>query len=234
MAANFPWRWTSAAGTLVTAWRGLCCRLLIMLGDGLRCKVLCVVFSQRIGPMPLQEILQTPFYNNNKKKRKTYQPVARKKNRRKQVVVEYQRMVPVDQLLPIKNEVSGTFSFTCPATALPVSYHRGQTFCTALSTWSPRSISRDHQLLPFIFGGQQQQKITFSSIGMRPTGYVGLMPIELNVIFCCCCPPKINGSNSKWSLLCVHNLEKKKKKREKKGKELWRYKHYASRGTAPL
>ena len=59
---------------------------------------------------------------------------TQKKNRRKQVVVEYQCMVPVNQLLPIKNEVSGTFSFTCPATALPVSYRRGQTLCTALST----------------------------------------------------------------------------------------------------
>ena len=73
------------------------CRLLIMLGDGLRCTVLGdEVFSQRIDPMLLQEIFQTPFSttttttattttttinnkNNNKKKRKekNYRPVAR-------------------------------------------------------------------------------------------------------------------------------------------------------------
>ena len=39
-------------------------------------------------------------------------------------------------LLSIKKEVSGTFSFTCSITALPVSY-------TALSTWSRRFTSRD-------------------------------------------------------------------------------------------
>ena len=38
-------------------------------------------FSQRIDPMLLQEIFQTPFSsNNNKKKRKTYRPVARQKH----------------------------------------------------------------------------------------------------------------------------------------------------------
>ena len=39
-------------------------------------------------------------------------------------------------LLSIKKEVSGTFSFNCPVTALPVSY-------TALSTWSRRFTSHD-------------------------------------------------------------------------------------------
>ena len=43
------------------------CRLLIMLSDGLRCKVLGEKHSQRIDQMLLQEIFQTPF---SKKKRK--------------------------------------------------------------------------------------------------------------------------------------------------------------------
>ena len=62
------------------------CRLLIMLGDGLRCRVLGdEVFSQRIDLMLLQEIFQTPFSNNNNKERerenilKKYRPVARQK-----------------------------------------------------------------------------------------------------------------------------------------------------------
>ena len=40
-------------------------------------------FSQRIDPMLLQEIFQTPFSNNNKKKKinlKAYRPVARQKH----------------------------------------------------------------------------------------------------------------------------------------------------------
>ena len=41
------------------------------------------IFSQRIHPMLLQEIFQTPFSNNNdEKKRKTYRPVARQKHTR--------------------------------------------------------------------------------------------------------------------------------------------------------
>ena len=65
------------------------CCLLIMLSNGLRCKMLSDhFFSQRINPMLLQEIFQTPFSNNNnEKKRKTYLPVACQKH--KQVVVQY-------------------------------------------------------------------------------------------------------------------------------------------------
>ena len=42
---------------------------------------------------------------------------------------------------------------------------------------------------------------------------VGLLPVELNV-FKNFGPPKINGSNSKLSLLCLHNLEKIEKNYE--------------------
>ena len=63
------------------------CRLLIMLGDGLRYIVLGnEVFSQRIDPMLLQELFQTPFCNNNyiflNFFKKIYRPVARQKHTR--------------------------------------------------------------------------------------------------------------------------------------------------------
>ena len=57
---------------------------------------------------------------------------------RKQAIVEYFYV----WFLSVK-EVSGTFPFTCPITALPVSYCGCLNFCTALSTWSPRFISCD-------------------------------------------------------------------------------------------
>ena len=47
------------------------CRLLIMLGDGPRCKELGdKFFSACTDPMLLQEIFQTPFSNNSNKKKK--------------------------------------------------------------------------------------------------------------------------------------------------------------------
>ena len=67
-----------------------------MLDDGLMCTVLGdEVFCQRIDPMLLQEIFQTPFSNNNnniytKKRKKKKRLVARQKHTlRKRVVVEY-------------------------------------------------------------------------------------------------------------------------------------------------
>ena len=53
----------------------------------------------------------------------------------KQVVVEY---LNVWFHILMKKEVLETFSFMCPVTALPVSYHRHLNLCIALSTWSPR------------------------------------------------------------------------------------------------
>ena len=64
-------------------------------------------------------------------------------------------------LLSIKKEVSGTFSFTCPVTALPVSYCRCLTLCTALFTSPP-----GHPGLP----------------ATTCIYVVGLLPVELNFI----------------------------------------------------
>ena len=59
------------------------CRLLIMLGDGLRCKVLGdEVFSQRIDPTLLQEIFQTPFSQTERERRQDrFSTVDRQKER---------------------------------------------------------------------------------------------------------------------------------------------------------
>ena len=55
------------------------------------------IFSQRIHPMLLQEIFQTPFSNNNKEKeRKTYQLVACQKHTQTDSSRIFKRMVPVD------------------------------------------------------------------------------------------------------------------------------------------
>ena len=64
-------------------------------------------------------------------------------------------------LLSITKEVSGTFSFTCPVTALPVSYCRCLTLCTALFTSPP-----GHPGLP----------------ATTCIYVVGLLPVELNFI----------------------------------------------------
>ena len=56
---------------------------------------------------------------------------------------------------------SGTFPFTCPVTALPVSYRRSLTLCTALSTSPP-----GHPALPVA---------TFIDV-------VSLLAIELNIL----------------------------------------------------
>ena len=79
-------------------------RLLIMLGDGLRCKVLGdEFFSQRTDQMLLQEIFQTSFSNNNnhnKKKRKET-PTGRWHAKKTHIMQTgscriFKRMVPVD------------------------------------------------------------------------------------------------------------------------------------------
>ena len=56
----------------------------------------------------------------------------------------FKRMVPVDYSYQLEKEVSGTFYFTCPVTALPVSYRRHLNLFTALSTslpYQPRPVS---------------------------------------------------------------------------------------------
>ena len=131
---------------------------------GARCWV--TIFCQRINPMLLQEIFQTPFSNNNnnEKKRKIYRSVARQKHTlRKQVVLSRIFKHGAGRLLlSTKKEVSGTFSFTCPVTALPVSYRRRLTLCTALSTSPP--------------GRPGSPATTCICV-------VGHLPVELNVLF---------------------------------------------------
>ena len=133
--------------------------------------------------------------NNNEKKRKTYRPVAGQKHTLTQTgsnLVEYLNVWFGGLLLSIKKEVSGTFSFTWPVTALPVSYLRRLTLCTTLSTSPP-----GHPGLP----------------AMTCIYVVGLLPVELNLFHFNFYfgPPKINSSNSKLSLLWLHNLEKRKR-----------------------
>ena len=85
------------------------CRLLIMLGDGLRCMVLGgKVFSQRIDPMLLQEIFQTPFSNKNKKRKE--KPTGRWHARNTHVTQTgssriFKRMVPVDYSYQSKRSI---------------------------------------------------------------------------------------------------------------------------------
>ena len=91
-------------------------------------------------------------------------------------------------LLSIKKEVSGTFPSTCPVTALPVSYRRRLTQCTALSTTAPGHPGLPAETCIYV---QSQSLATRAKRSFYWS------------------PPKINGSNSKLSLLRLHNLEKK-------------------------
>ena len=87
------------------------CRLLIMLGDGPRCKKLGDKFFLKVGrmvlqedgtPMLLQETLKTPFSNNTnddeKKKNLPAGGTPETHTLREQVVLSriFKRMVPVD------------------------------------------------------------------------------------------------------------------------------------------
>jgi len=113
-------------------------------------------------------------------------------------------------LLSIKKEVSGNFSFTCPVTALPVSYRRRLTLCTALSTSPP-----GHPGLP----------------ATTCIYVVGLLPVELNVLFILVlsflCPRSLNipqknyptlrnflGSDRTINKMMSAALGKKKKKKK--------------------
>ena len=81
--------------------------------------------------------------------------------------------------LSIKKEASGTFPLACLVTALPVSYRRRLTLCTAVSTWSPRFTSHDLYLHCRSLASRAKRSFYFG-------------------------PPKINGSNStvSFSVLC--------------------------------
>ena len=122
---------------------------------------------------------------------------------RKEVVLSriFKRMVPVDYSYQSKKkkkkkkkkkEVSGTFSFTCPVTAFSSFLSQTSNLVHRslhLSTWSPRFTS--HNLYLRCRSLASRAKRSF---------YFGL--------------PKINGSNSKLSLLWLHNLEKMEKNYE--------------------
>ena len=167
-----------------------------MLGDGSRCYK-DNSFSSYWSDATTGNISDTIIIIMRRKEKPTGRWHARNTHLRKQVALSriFKRMVPVDYSYQSKKKYPGTFSFTCPVTALPVSYRRRLTLCTALSTSPP-----GHPGLP----------------ATTCIYVVGLLPVELNFLFlpllcCCCCPPKINGSNSKWSLLWLHNLEKMEK-----------------------
>ena len=105
----------------------------------------------------------------------------------------FRQTTPINQERSIRN----LSFYHCPVTALPVSYHRCPTLCTALSTWSPRFTSCDLYLHCQCLASWA--KLCF---------YFG--------------PPKINGSNTNLPLLWLHNFEKGKNT-HKKRKILWSY-----------
>ena len=153
-------------------------------------------------------------YNNNEKKRKTCPRwKARNTHLRKQVVLSriFKRMVPVDYSYQSKKKHQDPppppffFFFFFYLSSNSFSSFLSQTsnlVHRSLSTWSPRFTSHDLYLRCRSLASRAKRSF-----------YFGL--------------PKINGSNSKWSQLWLHNLKRKKKKEKKEGKkELWTYKHH--------
>ena len=153
-----------------------------------------------------------------KKERKKETPPPKKNNNlpaggtpeihtlRKQVVLSriFKRMVPVDYSYQSKKQVSGTFSFACPVTALPVSYRRRLTLCTALSTSPP-----GHPCLP----------------AATCMYVVGLLPTELNVLFVFVLRRQMAITPNYHCLDCIslrktREKQTNKQKQEKTGKEL--------------
>ena len=119
----------------------------------------------------------------------------------KQVVLSriFKHMVPVDYSYQSKKKYQEPFCFTCPSNSFAsflsltsnLVHHSPN-----LSTWSPRFPSHDWYLCCWSLASRAKHSFYFG-------------------------PLKTNGSNSKLSLLWLHNLEKN-------GKELWRYKHHCS------
>ena len=106
-------------------------------------------------------------------------------------------MVPVDYSYQSKKKYQEPFCFTCPSNSftsflLPTSnlVHRSPN----LSTWSSRFPSHDLYLCCWSLASRAKHSFYFG-------------------------PLKTNGSNSKLSLLCLHNPPKN-------GKELGKYKHH--------
>ena len=162
-----------------------------MLGDGLRCIVLGDnSFSAYWSDATTGNILDTIIIIM---KRKTYRRWhARNTLVRKQVVLSriFKRVVPVDYSYQSKQKDQEPF--------LLVSSNSFASFLSQtsnlvqgslhLSTWSPRFTSHDLYLRCWSLASRAKRSFYFG-------------------------PPKINGSNSKLSLLWLHNLEKKWKKK---------------------
>ena len=136
------------------------CRLLIMLGDGSRCYK-DNSFSSYWSDATTGNISVTIIIIMKRKEKPTGRGQARNTHLRKHTLTSriFKRMVPVDYSYQSKKEVSGTFSFACPVTALPVSYRRRLTLCPALSTSPP-----GHPALP------------------ATTYVVGLLSVEVNFL----------------------------------------------------
>ena len=139
---------------------------------------------------------------------------ARNTHLRKQVVLSriFKTYGSGRLLLSIKKEVSGTFSFTCPVTALPVSYRSRLTLCTALSTSPPGHPGLPATTCIYVVGLLPVELLLLSLdahnhvddysgtlSGVRKVHISAFSSFFLfSFLFC---PPKINGSNSKLSLL---------------------------------
>ena len=132
------------------------CRLLIMLGDGLRCTVLGdEIFSQRIDPMLLQEIFQTPFSNNNNKKTRKEKPTGRWHARNTHVTQTqidssssriFKRMVPVDYSYQSKQKYQEPFLFLSNNSLASFLSQMSNFLHSSLhpSTWSPKFTTRKY------------------------------------------------------------------------------------------
>ena len=192
---------------------------LIMLGDGPRCKVLGDnSFSAYWSDATTGTILVTITIIMKRKEKPTGRWQAKNKHLRKQVILSrifinvwFRRLLlsinPKKKKKKKKKKgIRNRFfylssnSFASFLSQTSNLVHRS----LHLSTWSPRFTSHDLYLRCRSLASRAKRSFYFG-------------------------PPKINGSNSKLSLLWLHNLEKKrkkKKKKKKKGKERWRYKHH--------
>ena len=166
-----------------------------MLGDGPRCEVLddnsCSAYWS---DATTGTILDTIIIIMKRKEKSTGRWHTRNTHVRKQVVLSriFKRMVPVDYSYQSKKKYQEPLLllFTWPVTASFASFlsqtsnlvHRS----LHLSTWSPRFTSHSLYLRRRSLASRAKRSFYFG-------------------------PPKINGSNSKLSLLWLHNLEKMKR-----------------------
>ena len=132
--------------------------------------------------------------NNNEKKRKTYRPVARQKHTLTQTgsILSriFKRMVPVDYSYQSKKKYQEPFLLLVQLCQFPIRQTSNlMRRSLHLSTWSPRFTSHDLYLRCRSLASRAKHSFYFG-------------------------PPKINGSNSKLSLLWLRNFEKMEKNYE--------------------